>query len=88
MVLACGRGGGKRASAALPCQEAAADACACRNLVHGIHLRLRVDGGSSRRSPVMALRLLYLIFCRLTGWLALLARGRASKNAEILVLRP
>jgi putative transposase len=35
----------------------------------------------------MALHLLDLIFCQLTGWVALLARGQATKNAEILVLR-
>jgi hypothetical protein len=35
----------------------------------------------------MAPRLLYPILCQLTGWRALLARGQASKNAEILVLR-
>ena len=32
-------------------------------------------------------RLLYLIFIRVCGWLVLLGRSPASKNAELLVLR-
>jgi hypothetical protein len=35
----------------------------------------------------MSLRLLYLIFIRVCGWLVLLGRSSASKNAELLVLR-
>jgi putative transposase len=35
----------------------------------------------------MALRLLYLLFCQVTRWLALLARSTAAKDAELLVLR-
>jgi transposase len=35
----------------------------------------------------MSLRLLYLIFALLCGWLILLSRSQASKNAELLVLR-
>ena len=35
----------------------------------------------------MSLRLLYLIFVWLCGWLVLLDRSSASKNAELLVLR-
>ena len=35
----------------------------------------------------MSLRLLYLIFVRVCGWLVLLGRSAGSKNAELLVLR-
>ena len=35
----------------------------------------------------MTVRMLYLILIRITGWIALLVRSAASKDAELLVLR-
>ena len=35
----------------------------------------------------MTLRLLYLLFCQVVRWLALLARGSVTKDAELLMLR-
>jgi putative transposase len=35
----------------------------------------------------VSLRLLYLMLCRIAGWLALFAHTSAAKDAEMLVLR-
>ena len=48
--------------------------------------------GSSRRQSGhddrrMTLRLLYLLFRQVMGWLALLARSSAAKDVELVMLR-
>ena len=45
------------------------------------------EGDADPDDRWMALRLLYLSFCQLLGWLVLLARRSATKDAELLVLR-
>ena len=46
----------------------------------------QVELGAAR-SQLMSVRLLYLIMIRVFGWLVLLGRMQASKDAEIMVLR-
>ena len=45
------------------------------------------EGDAGADDRWMALRLLYLIFCQLLGWLVLLTRRSATNNVELLVLR-
>ena len=48
---------------------------------------LRMARPGALRSALVPIRLIYLFTVRVFGWLALLARSDATKDAEILVLR-
>ena len=43
--------------------------------------------GFAARSRLVLVRLVYLIMVEVSGWLILLGRGQASKDAELMVLR-
>jgi putative transposase len=55
--------------------------------VSDLQVRLRCWLCGWHHRGLVTVRMLYLIFVRLTGWMALLARSAASKDAELLVLR-
>jgi hypothetical protein len=61
--------------------------CGCRTAHPCLGPAASLDGSRRAGSPLMAVRLLYLIFRQLVAWLGLLVRSSRSKNVEILVLR-
>ena len=52
-----------------------------------LRIRLRQWSCDWQHRGLVTVRMLYLMFVRLAGWLVLLARSSASKDAELLVLR-
>jgi hypothetical protein len=68
--------------------KAACKRVGARKSVVGAELRVRRRRCRAAMIGQMALRLLYLLFCQVLRWPALLARSSAAKDAELLVFTP
>ena len=66
-----------------------ASACGFQNgpLVADLLVRPRQSSCGWQHRGLVTLRMLYLVFVRPAGWMALLARSAASKDAQLVMLR-
>src|SRR5206468_185666 len=72
---------------AMPLGSTDVATCGCQKVGLGCSAASSSEKPSSHDDHRMTLRLLYLLFCQVLRWLALLARSTATKDVELLMLR-